>query len=77
MPIQKENGLVLEDKNGTIHLVLRITIKRRMLWTFVILLVFTLVFLSSSLNDDARKIIVDFLIGILQMVVFSEHHSRP
>ena len=76
MPIQKENGLVLEEKNGTIYLTLNLIIKRRMLWTFMILLALTLVLLGPSLNEDARKIMVDFLISILQMVIFTNHHSQ-
>lgn len=75
MSSQKENGLVLEDKNGVIYLTLRLTIKRRMLWTFLILLILTLVLLGSSMSDEFRKIMVDFLISILQVMVFSTHHS--
>ncbi len=76
MPHQKENGLILEEKNGMIYLMLKLTIKRRMLWTFVILLIATLFVLGSSLGEDTRKIILDFLIGVLQMVVFTERHSQ-
>lgn len=76
MPNQKENGLILEERNGVIHLLLRLTVKRRMLWTFVILLALTLIIFGSSLSDDARKIILDFLIGVLQVAVFRESHSK-
>ena len=77
MPYQKENGLILEEKNGMIYLVLKLTVKRRMLWTFLILLTLVLFALGSSLNEDARKIILDFLIGAMQLVLFTERRPKP
>jgi len=77
MPNQKENGLILEEKNGMIYLVLKLTIKQRMLWTFLILLTLVLLALGSSLNEDTRKIILDFLIGAMQFVLFVERRPKP
>lgn len=76
MPTQKENGLILEEKNGMIYLMLKLTIKRRMLWTFMILLVLLLTMLGSSLDEETRRIILDFLIGVLELVVFTNRQPK-
>lgn len=76
MPTQKENGLILEEKNGMIYLMLKLTIKRRMLWTFMILLVLLLTVLGSSLDEETRRIILDFLIGVLELVVFTNRQPK-
>jgi hypothetical protein len=47
-----------------------------MLWTLLILLVLMLIVLGSSLNDETRKIILDFLIGAIQVVLPIERRSR-
>lgn len=77
MPRQKENGLVLEEKYGTIYLVLKLTIKRRMLWILLILLALVLLALGSSLNGDIRKIILDFLVSAMQLVLLTERRPKP
>jgi hypothetical protein len=72
----KENGLVLEEKDGMIHLVLNLTIARRVLWTLLILLALALIAMGSSLNQDARKAIMDFLIGALQFLLFTRWRPK-
>ena len=77
MARQKENGLVLEEKNGTIYIVLKLTVRRQLLWTLLILLTSALITLGSSLNEDVRKIILDFLIGVLQLTIFTAWRPKP
>ena len=72
MARQKENGLVLEEKNGTIYLVLKLKVKRQLLWVLLIVLASALIALGSSLNEDVRRIILDFLIGVIQLAIFIE-----
>ena len=76
MTRQKENGLILAEKNGSIHLVLKLTIKRRMLWTLLTLLALVLIAFGSSLNEVARKIIIDFLLSAIQAVLFNQRHTK-
>lgn len=75
MPRQ-ENELILEEKNGTIYLILRLTFKRRNLWTLIILLSLVLAAIGSSLDEDARKVIIDLLIGAMQLIVFIQRHPK-
>jgi hypothetical protein len=77
MPRQNENGFVLQERNGVIHLVLTLTLKRRMLWTLLVLLVLLLMALGSSANEDIRKIILDFLLGAVQLALSTERHPKP
>lgn len=77
MPRQNENGFILQEKNGAIHLVLTLTLKRRMLWTLLILLALVITALGSSINEDARKIILDFLLGAIQLALSIERRPAP
>jgi len=77
MARQKENGLILEEKNGTIYLVLKLTVKRRLLWTLLILLASALIAVGSSLKEDVRQTILDFLIGVIQLAIFFEWRLKP
>jgi hypothetical protein len=77
MSTQKENGLILEEKQGVIYLALKLTVKRQTLWTFLILLTLVFIVLGSSLDDDIRRTIVDFLIGAVQLVLFAEQRPKP
>jgi hypothetical protein len=66
----KENELVLEEKNGTVHLTLRVTLRRQTLEAFFLLFLFVFFAVESCLDEDTRKLIRDVLLSLLQASVF-------
>lgn len=72
MPRQTENELLLEEKHGTIYLVLRLTFRRRTLWILIALLSLAIAAIGSTLNDEARNFILEFIFSAMQLILFEE-----
>jgi len=73
---RKENGLVLEARQDKIHIALCVTVSKRTLWIITILLFCALITLASSLSQDARKMILEFVLGTIQFLLFGERNSK-
>jgi hypothetical protein len=76
MSLLKKNQLVVEENNGMVHLVLELTVKRQLLRALMIIVVLVLIALGSSLGEDTYNLILDWLIGAIQVVVFTELHPK-
>lgn len=72
MTTQIEKGIKLEFRNDTVKILVNITIKRRNALIALILCICVLIILASSLNEHARRILVDVLLWILQILMFGE-----
>ena len=73
MTRRQENGFLLEERQGKIYLSLNLTVKRRALWVMIALLLGMLLLLGSSLNEDARKFVMDVLVSLLQLAWLTSH----
>lgn len=73
LPQQEEKGLKIYTQKGVIHLKLNLDLRRRDVW--IILLITGLIFLllASSIDENIRKVWMDALLGMLQLLIFSEH----
>ena len=76
MSLLKKNQLVVEEDHGMVHLVLELTVKRQLLRALMIIVVLVLIALGSSLGEDTYNLILDWLIGAIQIVLFTEPHPK-
>lgn len=76
MTRRQDNGLTMHEKNGKIHVSLKLSVKRRVLWILMVLLVLVLLLLGSSINEDTRKFILEVLVSLMQFTWFTNNPPK-
>lgn len=68
----KQGIITIASRQGMIHLKLNLVLRSRSIWFLLILSALILLLLASSLNERIRGLVVDILLGILQILIFNE-----
>ena len=80
MAIQKKKRIKMEIRNNTVDIMIDISIKLRNIYTALILCICIIIviifFFPSSLNENARRVVIDALLWVLQILIFGEERLR-
>ena len=70
----------MEIRNNTVDIMIDISIKLRNIYTALILCICIIIviifFFPSSLNENARRVVIDALLWVLQILIFGEERLR-
>jgi hypothetical protein len=77
VPAAASNGNIqVSSRKGVIHLMMNLKLSHRILWILFFIFLLALLLLTTSLDDRLRSMAIDFLFGILQILLFKEHPSK-
>jgi hypothetical protein len=76
MTNQKQNEVKMEFTPKVIKIRANIIIQYKKLWLIIILLTCTLIVVASSISFENREMLLDVLLGLLQ-VVFADVNTQP
>jgi hypothetical protein len=70
-------GLQITSHRGVIRLKANLELSQRVLWILLFLSLLAALLLTSSLDDRLRSAAVEFLIGMLQLLIVKGHTPKP
>ena len=73
---EESKGLQITTARGTLHIRLNLTVRRKDAWLLLLTACALLLLLASSINEDLRSLLVDALIGLVQVLIFGERKNR-
>lgn len=75
-PPAEPKGLQITSGKGALKIRINLTLRRKDAWLLILGACLVLLLLASSINEDIRSILVEALVGLLQVLIFGERKNR-
>lgn len=69
-------GLQITSGKGVLQVRINLTLRRKDAWVLILGGCMVLLLLASSINEDIRSVLVEALVGLLQVLIFGERKNR-
>lgn len=75
-PTRGRKLLAVNEKRGVLQIMLNLRFKLAELWIALILISVMALLLTTSLNQEIRKILIEALLAILQFIIFGKQQTH-